>query len=184
MKQLALIAVFAALIMKWPAAAQDQQAFERPEKPYLVWITLKNDLNLYHGEVSGINDTAMTVSLLESGAETRFFYRDIDLIQGRGKKKLKRGVGIGAAVGFTIGATAAIIHGRKKAQEESDDPLSEVSLLGLNMMKDVPIWGLAGVAVGAGTGAIIGSTRRKYEIGGQKDRFQTFRIEIQGVRVH
>ena len=158
------------ICLSWCLAAQENP--KHKIKLYETWITLTNNESPLRGVLYEIKDSSILISnslwrpdyLTGNLKVSGISYDNIDLIKTRRVKNIQKGILIGSATGFGFGVIFT----------------SELTK-GLGILTTTA--GIAGGfiyrALGAGIGALVGSTRDRIPIRGSWENFNLYRSALQ-----
>lgn len=139
--------------------AQNQK---RKQKVYKTWVKLKND-DVIMGYLAQLKDSSIVLS--EEGIKElrELSILNIEELKFRRKGRIGKSVAIGAGAGLIVGGITGYSSGDDGWFSKEDTAIG----LGLFLMP-----------IGAGIGAIVGITKKKYDIHGEVFNYKRYRPEL------
>lgn len=130
-------------------------------KNYKTWITL-NDESEIHGILYQLKDSSIVVTNTKTDGTQEIDIKDIQKIKIRRKNSIGRGAVIGGVSGLVVGGIVGYMNG--------DDP-DGISLFKMSAEGKAVSSGILFMPLGAGTGILIGTIKKKFDINGNVSNY-------------
>jgi len=138
-------------------------------KIFRIWVSLKSDPYKIKGVLYEVKDSSVFVSnslviqdySVDKYEVTKLHIADIETIKIRRKNRIGNGVLIGSLTGFVVGGIVGLVDG--------DDPPG--TLLRLDAEDKAIMMGVPLAVIGAGIGALFGSSKITIPINGSMDNY-------------
>jgi hypothetical protein len=140
------------------------------KRNYKIWIESNVKDIKYKGRLIKLKDSSIVISFLEDKI-LEIPVKEIDKLKFRRKGAIGKGAGIGAATGVIVGIISGLADG--------DDPPPEF-FFEFSYTAEEKAGGAAvslGI-LGAATGSVIGSLKKKFKINGLQENYNRLRPEL------
>lgn len=128
-------------------------------KIYKTWVSLMDESEI-HGILYQLKDSSILVTNMKMEESQEIDIKDIQKIKIRRKNSIGRGAIIGGASGLVVGGLIGYMNGD---DEDSDNGLNFIAM---SAEEKAVSSGILFMTLGAGTGILIGTIKKKFDING------------------
>lgn len=140
-------------------------------RTYKIWVELNENDQKYKGQLLQLKDSSIVIRYWQEEETLEISIKEIKKLKFRKKGAIGMGAGIGAGTGIVVGIISGAIAG--------DDPPSETWFDFSSTAEEKSAGGAITLGVlGAATGSVIGSLKKKFTINGTQENYMRIRPDL------
>lgn len=140
-------------------------------RTYKIWVELSEKDQKYKGQLLTLKDSSIVIRYGQEEETLEIPVKEIDKLKFRKKGAIGMGAGIGAGAGIVVGIISGAVAG--------DDPPSETWFDFSSTAEEKSAGGAITLGVlGAATGSVIGSLKKKFTINGTQENYMRIRPDL------